>query len=223
MQLGGECCALLAATSGKALAGLSHRAMYTPVTEASAGIRWLTEQLLVSRWEARQMTRHAPETITPQAAGAFGEKAVEAELLRCNWIPANVNATVKNAAKFDIYAVKGNRSVQIQVKTCRPNMRQFVCGGFRPGEPVTTKDVGATNFTIVVRMGNHRQDDQFYVLPTAVALKEIGKRQSAQKGRKDIGMWRLSFAPRKDHKEEAGRDIARKWGEYLGRWDKLDG
>jgi hypothetical protein len=170
------------------------------------------------------MTTHAPETITPQAAGAFGEKAVEAELLRRNWIPANVNATVKNAAKFDIYAVKGNRSVQIQVKTCRPNMTAFLCGGFHPSEPITTKDVGATDFTIVVRMGKHRQDDQFYVLPTAVALKEIGKRQSAQRGVgiKDIGMWRLSFAPRKDRQEEAGRDIQGKWEKYLGRWDMLD-
>jgi hypothetical protein len=65
------------------------------------------------------MTSYSIKIITAQAAGAFGEKAVEAELLRRNWIPANVNATVKNAAKFDIYALKGNRSVQIQVKTCQ--------------------------------------------------------------------------------------------------------
>ena len=171
------------------------------------------------------MTTHAPETITPQAAGAFGEKAVEAELLRRNWIPANVNDTVKNAAKFDIYAVKGNRSVQIQVKTCRPNMRVFLCSGFHPGEPITTKDVGATEFTIVVRMGNQRQDDQFYVVPTSVVLKEIGKRQHKQSenGIKDIGLWRLSFAPRKDLQEEAGRDIKGKWEKYLGCWDMLDG
>lgn len=174
------------------------------------------------------MTTHATETITPQAAGAFGEKAVEAELLRRNWIPANVNATVKNVAKFDIYAVKANRSVQIQVKTCRPNMTAFLYSGFHPGEPITTKDVGGADFTIVVRMGNQRQDDQFYVVPTPVALKEIGKRQRAhsekyEKGVKDIGMYRLSFAPRKDGQEEAGRDIERKWGKYLGRWDTLDG
>jgi hypothetical protein len=42
------------------------------------------------------------QKITHQAAGAFGEKAVEAELLRHNWIPANINQTVKNAADFDI-------------------------------------------------------------------------------------------------------------------------
>jgi len=77
---------------------------------------------------------HTKQKITHQAAGAFGEKAVEAELLRHNWIPANVNQTVKNAAKFDIYAVKVDRSVQIRVKTCRPNMTAFLYGGFSPRE-----------------------------------------------------------------------------------------
>jgi hypothetical protein len=171
------------------------------------------------------MTTYPIKIITPQAAGAFGEKAVEAELLRRNWIPANVNATVKNAAKFDIYALKGNRSVQIQVKTCRPGMPAFLCSGFQPGKPITSKTVGPTDFTIVVRMGNQHGSDQFYVVPTVVAYKEIGKRQSehAERGVKDIGMWRLSFAPRKDGKEAAGSGIEKKWAEYLDRWDLLDG
>ncbi len=170
------------------------------------------------------MTTSLKEMITPQAVGAFGEKAVEAELLRHNWIPANVNATVKNAAKFDIYAVKGNRSVQIQVKTCRPGMRAFLYGGFQPGKPITTKDVGRTEFTIIVRMGNQHEDDRFYVVPTFKAFEEIGKRQRehAKKGVKDIGMWRLSFAPLKNGHDAAGTDIERKWEKYLGSWDVLD-
>jgi hypothetical protein len=89
------------------------------------------------------------QKITQQAAGAFGEKAVEAELLRHNWIPANVNQTVKNAAKFDIYAVKGDRSVQVRVKTCRPGMPAFPMGGFAPGNPITTNDITDSDFTII--------------------------------------------------------------------------
>jgi hypothetical protein len=42
--------------------------------------------------------------MTPQAVGAYGEKVVEAALLRLGWIPSNVNASVKNAARFDIVA-----------------------------------------------------------------------------------------------------------------------
>jgi len=170
------------------------------------------------------MDTHPTEKITPQAAGAFGEKAVEAELLRHNWIPANVNQTIKNAAKFDIYAVKGDRSVQIRVKTCRPKMRAFVCGGFPAGKPITIADIAPTDFTIVVRMGEQREDDKFYVVPTTVAWKEIGERQRehGEKGIKEIGIWRLTFSDRNDGREEAGMGIERKWGKYKGAWNLLD-
>jgi hypothetical protein len=170
------------------------------------------------------------QQITHQAADAFGEKAVEAELLRHNWIPANINQTVKNAAKFDIYAMKADRpdrSVQIRVKTCRPKMTAFLWGGFSPGETITTADITASDFTVVVRMGERREGDRFYVVPTTVAWKEIAKRQLEHKnkesGVKEIGMWRLSFSDRKDGQQEAGRGIERKWGQYEGAWDLLDG
>jgi hypothetical protein len=168
-------------------------------------------------------------TITLQAAGAFGEKTVEAELLRRSWLPANVNSTVKNAAKFDIFALKTinkrDRTVQIRVKKCRPKATGFLCGGFPPGKPITTHGISGTDFTIVVRMGNERKDDQFYVLPTAVVWKEISTRQAEHKPRlvKDIGMWRLSFKDRRDGQEEAGRGIERKWRRYLNNWERLDG
>jgi hypothetical protein len=51
-----------------------------------------------------------------QVVSAYGEKVVEAELLRSGWLPANVNETVSNAANFDIFAQKGDRIVSIQVK-----------------------------------------------------------------------------------------------------------
>jgi hypothetical protein len=163
--------------------------------------------------------------ITAQAAGAFGEKAVEAELLRRNWMPANFNQTVKNAAKYDIFAVKENRSIRIQVKTCRPRMPAFLYGGFATGKPIATTDVATSDFIIIVRMGDRRQDDRFYVLPTEVALQEVSKRQSehAQRGVKDIGMWRLRFSDRKDGLEESGAGIERKWRQYEGAWSLLDG
>jgi hypothetical protein len=164
--------------------------------------------------------------ITPQAAGAFGEKAVEAELLRHNWIPANVNASVKNAAKFDIYAVnrvnERERQVQIQVKTCRPGMPAFLNGGFQAGKPITAAGISESDFTVVVRMGDKRERDRFYVVPTAVVWTEIGARQREHKVRKHIGMWRLRFKGRRDGRQEAGCDIENKWSQYLDDWQQLD-
>lgn len=177
------------------------------------------------------MQKSLTDMITAQAAGAFGEKAVEAELLRRNWIPANVNPTVKNARQFDIYARKNsNRQgglVQIRVKTCRPGMRAFILGGFKPGQPVATSGISKTDFTVVVRMGNKGKSDQFYVLPTSVLLREVAKRQREQTpkfrlGRKDIGMYRIGFDERRDGRAEAGRGVGKKWSRYLNNWELLD-
>ena len=79
--------------------------------------------------------RHLPR-LSHQAVGAFGERAVEAELLRHGWIPANVNATVKNAADFDIYAVKDGHTLHLRVRACGPDSRAFQFGAFDPGEQV---------------------------------------------------------------------------------------
>jgi hypothetical protein len=166
------------------------------------------------------------QKITRQATGAFGEKAVEAELLRHNWMPANVNQTVKNAAEVDIYARKGNRLVQVRVKTCRPGMAAFLMGGFAPGKPITTSDIVTSDFTIIVRMGKQRQDDRFYILPTAVVWKEIAQRQLEHQERgtsREIGMWRLSFSDHKDRQERGGIGIERKWKQYEDAWELLDG
>jgi hypothetical protein len=74
------------------------------------------------------MARMARHGLSAQAVGAFDEKAVEAELLRRGWIASNVNASIKNAADFDIFALKGARIVRIRVKTCGPGFDAFVFG-----------------------------------------------------------------------------------------------
>jgi hypothetical protein len=99
------------------------------------------------------------------------------------------------------------------------------CEGFRPRQAITTKGIKETDFTVLVRMGNNREGDRFYVVPTIVVWKEIGKRQAEQKprGRKEIGMWRLSFNERRDGRVKAGHGIERRWSQYLDRWELLDG
>ena len=166
-----------------------------------------------------------------QAVGAFGERAVEAELLRHGWTPANVNATVKNAANFDIFAVKDNRTVHIRAKTCGPGVAAFQFNGFTPNHPVSSRGIGAQDFTILVCMGAQRADDQFYVVPTVVVRKEIKKRQSDYtktlrrdgRKRKDTGHWALRLGGRKNGRKEGGWGLAEKWHEYCGDWSRLDG
>jgi hypothetical protein len=171
-------------------------------------------------------SRERIQKITRQEVGTYGKEAVEAELLQRNWKLANVNQTVKNAPKIDIHAVKEGHSVQIRVTACRPEEPKVLIGGFTPGKPITTNDIAVSDFTIIVRMGKERQDDRFYVMPTAVAWKEIAKRQSERKERgiaEKIGMWSLYFRDRRDGQERGGWGIERKWERYKGAWELLDG
>jgi hypothetical protein len=72
------------------------------------------------------MTEERDLDITTQAVGAYGEKVVEAELLRHGWMPANANKTVANAAAFDIYASWKKNLVAIRVRACGPTKAEFV-------------------------------------------------------------------------------------------------
>src|SRR5438445_5077495 len=92
-------------------------------------------------------------SMTPQAVGAYGEKMVEAALLRCGWIPSNVNASVKNAARFDIVAQgPEGQLVPIRVKTCGRQAESFQYG-YNRKQPIPTDDLAPIDFTVLVAMG----------------------------------------------------------------------
>src|SRR6266571_1719815 len=98
-----------------------------------------------------------------QLVGAFGEKAVEAELLRRGWLTSNVNASIKNAADYDIFAKKGERRIELRIKTCGAGFKSFQFGGFRPGQEITVSGILDSDYTILVQMSSSRKDDSFYV------------------------------------------------------------
>ena len=164
-----------------------------------------------------------------QAVGAYGEKAVEAELLRQGWLPANVNASIKNAADFDIFAVKGERAVCLRVKTCGPSFSEFQFSAKDP-EKLATDGLSATDFTVLVQMGATRAEDNFYIVPTGEVRKAIDARRrswlakSRRDGapRKDIGMWVLRLQDPRDGEDEPGFGLARKWSAYHDGWKILE-
>jgi hypothetical protein len=168
--------------------------------------------------------------IKAQAVGAFGEKATEAELLRRGWIPANVNPTVKNAADFDIFALKGNCTVHLRVKTSGPGQNAFQFGGFVPGKEITFDNLRSSDFTILVRMGEDRQNDDFYILRTRVVREQLNKyrqrylatpRRDGFK-RKDLGHWTLRLAEMRSGEDRDSYGFAKKWAPYRDNWSLLD-
>jgi hypothetical protein len=156
-----------------------------------------------------------------QLVGAFGERAVEAELLRRGWIAANVNGSVKNSADFDIFALKNGRTIQVRVKTCNPDSEGFQFG-FPPNAPIPMDGIADSDFTILVRMGKTRATDKFYIMPTIQLRKEVAERQRSylsvptRKGpaRKDTGHWTLHF--------HRATNIDENWGKYLEVWELLE-
>jgi hypothetical protein len=108
-----------------------------------------------------------------QLIGAFGEKAVEAELLRRGWLTINANASIKNAADYDSLAVKDNRTIHLRIKTCGRGLSSFQFSGFRPGQEITCSKLLDSDYTILVQMGSERKEDSFYVIPTRVVRQQI--------------------------------------------------
>lgn len=170
------------------------------------------------------------EKLRRQQVGAFGERIVEAELLRRGWITANVNASIKNAKDHDLWARQGSREVSIRVKTCAPGQKHFQIGGFRRGERIDT-DIGDQDFTVLVKMGQDSKSDDYYIVPTRVVRQELEARRQEQSGRrkrdgseiKDIGKWNLILPERKDGQIRAGEGLERKWARYRDNWDLLNG
>jgi hypothetical protein len=157
--------------------------------------------------------------ISKDGVAAYGEKIVEAELLRNGWLPANVNETVSNAANFDIFAQKGDRIIPIQVKTCGPEKDEFTMSLLRTPGP--------NELTVLVKMAKIRETDQIYVIPTRELHKDIAVYRDASMtaGIKDIDKWTLRLHESTRFREEHRRytyGFARKWEKWLNNWQQLE-
>jgi len=58
-------------------------------------------------------------TSTFQTLGRLGELNVESELIKRGWLVGNFNSNIKNAAVYDLFAVKNNHKKLIRVKSFR--------------------------------------------------------------------------------------------------------
>jgi hypothetical protein len=156
-----------------------------------------------------------------QLVAAFGEKAVEAELLRREWLTANINSSIKNSPHHDLFAAKRNRILQIRVKTCGPGEEMQ----FRPprNQEITTEGIADNDFTVIVRMDRNRESDQFYIIPSPVVFEAIGAwRRMALATQEDKGHWRLYWDEIGSREARPNYGFATKWSEYRDNWSLLE-
>jgi hypothetical protein len=164
--------------------------------------------------------------MTPQAVGAYGEKMVEAALLRLGWIPSNVNDSVKNAARFDIIAQgPEGKLVPIRVKTCGPQTEAFQYG-YKRNQPIPADDLHPIDLTVLVAMGEGATGDRFFVVPTRKVREELEAGRIAYlKGTRKDGQplaQNVQFSLRlRGRADQPQRGLARKWECYLNAWGLL--
>ena len=167
--------------------------------------------------------------MTTQAVGAYGEKMVEAALLRLGWFPSNVNDSVKNAARFDIIAQgRQGQLVPLRVKTCGPQTEAFQYGYDRL-KPIPTDDLHHNDFTVFVAMGKSAPEDRFFIVPTRKVREalEEGRILYSNRTRKDGRrlaqdvQFSLRLRPLRSGEDQPQRDLARKWKCYLNAWGLL--
>ena len=57
------------------------------------------------------------EKISQQELARLAELTVEAELTKRGWLVGNFNASIKNAAVYDLFAVKGESKVTLRINS----------------------------------------------------------------------------------------------------------
>ncbi|ROP83945.1 hypothetical protein EDC65_3287 [Stella humosa] len=167
--------------------------------------------------------------MTAQAVGAYGEKVAEAELLRHGWVPANVNASIRNNADYDIFAQKGSQVMLVRVKTCGPGQDAFQFS-FPVGRDIAIEHLHPNDVTILIRMGGRRQDDQCYAMPTATLWSFIELHRASYLNRLtrdgkplvDTGQWTLRLPARRDGVDRPNYGFEDKLRAYLDNWEFAD-
>jgi len=169
--------------------------------------------------------------LAPQSVGAAGEKLVEVELLRRHWLTANVNASIRNAEGYDIFAQRSDTRVSIRVKTCSARLEAFQFGGFHKKPFVPPEGFPPRDFTVLVLLGAKYGADEFWVMPTLTLRKQLANNakeylsQCTRAGtdRIDTGQWTLHLHSLKDESDmRQGYGNRKRWEMYANAWHLLE-
>ena len=166
--------------------------------------------------------------LTAQAVGRFGELAAEMALLERGWIPGNFNATTKNTAGFDLFAVKGSRNIKVRVMAKRNGSDSWQRVAKPDGSILKNLDPDdKTDFTILISFDHTPRGHTAYVMPSQVfeaTMKDQFERYCEQSPTMRNGQPRTAAT----HKHRAiwldspTRGFASEWEGYCEAWDQLE-
>lgn len=168
--------------------------------------------------------------LSTQATGRMGELAVEMELLRRGWTPGNFNATTKNTAAWDLFAVKGSRNIKLRVKANRAGETNLIWNAKKDGSIfLDLRKDDDTDFVAIVSFDDETaRGYSTYVLPTEVVESELQNSYATWlAGTKRDGGARKVTSMRQigldDRTDKFNRGYAVHWSNYREAWHLLEG
>jgi hypothetical protein len=164
------------------------------------------------------------EAIDFQRIGRMGELVVELNLLSRGWHVGNFNATTANSAGWDLFAIRGKRSLRIRVKAKRPGVVAFRWSANREGVVFAGLDLAAGDDLVAAVSFSRKGPPDIYLLPTVVVERELAVNHAAwvsgpKRGggvRKDTAMRHLYLDARPDLGPAHG--YLSTWAGYRNAW-----
>ena len=168
--------------------------------------------------------------VSQQELSRLAELAVEAELTKRGWLVGNFNASIKNAAVYDLFAVKEKFKSTLRVKGVRLDDKlngNLLYATKKNGEiflNLYEKDEKDLSVIVGLKDGS---PEFYYIVPTYIINEEIktGHKNWLKNPKKDgtphkdSSLRQIKFNDKTD-KISAGYKI--KWKKYFNNWRLLE-
>jgi hypothetical protein len=123
---------------------------------------------------------------------------------------------VEIATGFDIFARKNHRHIDVRVKTCAPGAIKVLFQNEFIDQKV--EDLAEGDFTIIVRMGEIRERDDFFIIATRILLTQLQTWTKRGVNVQIGGYW-------EPHRKVVGRlnfNCAERWMAHRDDWPALE-
>ena len=153
-----------------------------------------------------------------QVVGRLGELLVEQVLITRGWLVANFNASIRNAAIYDLCAVREQTVITVRVKARRADVSAFRWSVKKNGV-IFSNIRKSGDFVIAVSTGDA---PEFYVLPTHVVNRALKRNyRHYRKDRPRTKDWSARIIWLSGSPKARSRGYAQRWRKYWNNWSLL--
>lgn len=168
--------------------------------------------------------------VSQQELSRLAELAVEAELTKRGWLVGNFNASIKNAAVYDLFAVKNNFKTTLRVKGVRLDKNlvgNLLYAVKKNGEVfLNLHKKNQSDLSVIVGLKDG-DPENYYIVPTYIIDKELKNNhklwlKTPKKDgtpHKDSNLRQIRFDDKTD-RISGGHKIT--WAKYKNNWKMLE-